>query len=349
MKRLKTLIQSINDQTIAACLEFAALSAALTAAFIAIFKFLAADTPQMTELFKAVAWPVVACVALFALREPISHFLAGLAQRVTKFSVFNLEFELTEVEAKGVSGPIVNVIRSGPMVIFDSAGGIFSQLREQRRADYVQIDLGEGDNWLFSRLFIVAAMFGGIRGVRCVVFTAGVGAQRNRFVGLASLQDVRWQIARVYPSFELALATAMSEAILSDPTTQMLRADGEGYDPYVATSIVNKFLAGLQSASPSPATGWTQIKSLPSTWERSIWVDETSLQKVLGDSLSRAQVHDPRSRPKQDVARSVLAQGTSFVAGVTSGMFSELFDRTKMLERLAEQVATADDGAGKNQ
>jgi hypothetical protein len=358
MKRLQALVAWLDKrfpQTGASCLEVATLLAALTAAVIAIWKFLAADTSQLTELLKAVAWPLVACMALVAFREPIGRFLSGLAQRVKKFSAFKVEFELTEVTAKQVTGPVLSEIRSSePMFVGDSAGQIFAQLLEERRADYVVIDLGDGEEWLSSRLFIVAAMFGGMRGVRSMVFTAGTGANADAFVGIASLQDVRWRLARAYPWFEVALSKAVTGAVPYEPAqmapgTPMFRTDRGGYEPYIAGSIARTFIDLLQAKTAPGSPGWEQIRDNPPVWERAEWVTQSRLRTLLGDSLSKASVLNPGERPKQEVVRSVFSQPAPFVAGITAGRFSEVFDRATMLEQVAHQVATADGLAEKDE
>jgi hypothetical protein len=352
MKRLQALVAWLDKRfppTGVAWLEVSTLLATFAAAAVATWKFLAADTAQLTELLKAVAWPAVVCAGLIAFRDPISRFLSGLARRVRKFSAFNVEFELTDVTAKQVTGPVLADIKSGePIFVADSAGQIFAQLLDERRADYVVIDLGDGQEWLLSRLFIVAAMFGGMRGVRCMVFTAGTAGHADALIGIASLDEVRWRLARICPWFEIALAKAVTSALQYEPAqmlpgTQMFRTDCGGYEPYIAATIVRTFLTLLQVNTAPSTAGWEKIHDNPPVWERAEWVTTSVLRTLFGDFLSKASVINPGERSKQDVARSVLSQPGSFVAGITSGRFNELFDRVTLLEQVGRQVAMAGD------
>lgn len=318
--------------------------AACMASVVLLWKFAVADTSQVIDLFKVVTWPVVVCVSLLAFREPLGQFLANFSQRVKKLSVFKVELELTEVTAKEAKSPVLKEIKSSKaMYVLDSSAQIFAQLQDERPADYVVIDLGNGSEWLSSRLFIVAGLFEQTRGVRCMVFIEGTGENAGRFIGTASLQAVRWSLSHKYPWYEIAIAKALTQAFPDQPAQfnagrQMLRTDQAGFQPTAANNIARNFITSLQQTQEQTAEGWLKIHDVSPVWERAEWITAPSLRELLGNSLNRSCVTDVGARRKQQVVWSVLSSSGPFVAGVSAGKFEELFDRTALLEELAHHA-----------
>jgi hypothetical protein len=356
MKRLQAFLAWCDKRfppTGVAWLEVTALLAVLIAAMIAIWKFLAADTSQLTEFFRVLAWPAVVCVGLFVFRGPIGQFLSGLSQRIKKVSAFKIELELTEVTAKEVTTPALAGIKSSQaMYVGDSGTQIFAQLTDESRADYVVIDLADGGEWLSSRLFIVAALFEHVRGVRCMVFTEGIGENAGRLVGTASLQDVRWRLAHKFPWFEVALAKALAMAVPYEPAQllagfQVFRTDQDSFTPPIANTIAQAFISLLQVKPAHSNEGWLEIHQAPPVWERAEWITQPKLRELLGSSLNISRVADIGERRKQDIVRRVLSCSGPFVAGVNGGKFYELFDRATLLEELAHHSALEGDDEGR--
>jgi hypothetical protein len=56
---------------------------------------------QVTEVIKALGWPVTTLVVLATLYRPIVEVLRAIGQRATKFSVFKVEVELGELTRSG--------------------------------------------------------------------------------------------------------------------------------------------------------------------------------------------------------------------------------------------------------
>jgi hypothetical protein len=74
------------------------------------------------------------------------------------------------------------------------------------RADYAIIDLGEGQNWLTTRLFLFAILMRRVRDLKTFVFLETRAGLKNRYLGLRSPDAVRWLIAREFPWMEVAFA-----------------------------------------------------------------------------------------------------------------------------------------------
>ena len=129
----------------------------------------AGSVPEITDALKGLYWPLVACVSLIVLRHPIGAFLIGVSQRITKLSAFKIEFELSDVIATEAKIPALGDLKRGrSMLVGDSTSQLYVQLAIETPADYVLIDLAGGNEWITSRIYIVAALFDRMRGVRSI-------------------------------------------------------------------------------------------------------------------------------------------------------------------------------------
>lgn len=83
------------------------------------------------------------------------------------------------------------------LIVFTSDSfDIFWQFKDDETFDYAVIDLGKGQEWLTSRLYIFAIMLERMRGLRCFVFLETKDEIDQRFLGIASPREVRWALAR---------------------------------------------------------------------------------------------------------------------------------------------------------
>jgi hypothetical protein len=329
------------------------LEAALWLLFVATFiglvlKFRAADVVQITAVIAVAAWPAVAAVGLLALRHPLSAFLAGLSQRVSKLSAFNVEIELQTVTATQMVSPVLDELKRGaPLQVADSARQIFAQLQETSRADYVLIDLGDGEEWLTSRLFLVAALFEQMRGVRCVVFTKGTGNAEGKFVGTVAPSTLRWKLAQQYPWLEIALAKALTKATSDDPAAwpvshKVVRSDDGAFEPYTAEMVARAFISSVQkSSSGDPQEGWLKIHEQPNElWERAEWATAPSVRRLLGAALNRACIPSAERLTNEELVSACVARTGSFVALLHDDRFDDLIDRRAILEELGHRAGT---------
>ena len=312
------------------------------------------DSKQLTEAIRIVAWPVVVCLALIVMRKPIGAFLTGISGRVNKLSAFKIELELSSVTAKQFQAPAIGEIKRGVRMDLNESAitAIFTQLRNEINADYIVIDLGDGDEWITSRLYIVAALFDRMRGVRCLLFLDGTGKDKGRFVGTANIQAVRWCLAHRYPWFEVALAEAMKyrfpDLAANQPAANVVLSTSAGaFEPGTADVIVKAFVGFVQDR-PQPYEqnqGWIQINQTPETWERADWITSHTIRQLLGDKLNRASIPRVGSLKTDDILRNVLSRPGPFVAGLTGDKFDELFDRVTFVEEVAKQTAKAMESA----
>src|SRR5437868_4459219 len=127
-----------------------------------MLKILLVAFSDFIELSKALAWPIVVLVAFVIFRKILPSLIAELSRRATKLSVFQFTVELSTVpEFKPAwSGPHLSDVRQpSPAEEFTSgAMALLEEIKKDNASDYAIVDLGDGQQWLTSRLFIFAIM-----------------------------------------------------------------------------------------------------------------------------------------------------------------------------------------------
>jgi hypothetical protein len=238
---------------------------------------LPAPCDPYVEIVKALAWPVFGLIVAFILRRPLAAFATALGTRVTKLSVFKVELELVPAASAAVSTPLLDDIRSATTsaTISDSSRMMLDQVQTGTQADFAMIAIGDGKEWLTSRLYIAAVMLERMRGVQMFVFVEKSPTTERRLIAVASVPHVRWALAQRYPWLEaawtrsyLALFPATvaagptplppSAAFLPDPRTlagqpPIIKSITGATEPYAARQLVSRYIDSLQQPPASPA------------------------------------------------------------------------------------------------
>src|SRR6266581_3381035 len=122
-------------------------------------------TLDIAALVNAVAWPILLVVILLVYREAIPDIAKSLASRVSKleFAGISIELAIAKPFVPDWSGsPTALDLRhkATSIQVTDSTAGTFlSQLAEEGTADYALVNLGNGQEWLTSRLFIMSIVY----------------------------------------------------------------------------------------------------------------------------------------------------------------------------------------------
>lgn len=311
------------------------------------------------ELAKALAWPLIAVVIALVYREPLGRFFRSLGERATRLSLFNVELELTAAHPPA-SAPMLEDIQHAPSSaqISDSSRALLDQVQGTAPADYALIDLGAGEEWITTRLFIAALMLERMRGLQCLVFTEQLQATDRRLVAVATPAQVRWGLARRFPWLEVAFVRANAEAQptggrdqLPDPklvTAQasIVKSNTGALDPFMARQVVARFVelvqsgpaAGTQVPPAAPSHEWITLSG--GNLERAAWVTRPLLRELLPDEAFGAWAGESREQPRATRSQAVLSlRGATFVALVDPDRgFSRLIDRRALLEEVAARL-----------
>ena len=204
------------------------------------------------------------------------------------------------------------------------------------------VDLGDGKEWITSRLYLVVTLVARMRGLRVMVFTAS-GLGGRQFIGSAQPEQVRWALAAAYPWLEVAHVRAWNNQIGAlDPRTverahMSLTRDGR-LDSWRAVQTFDAYKQELQAPAPPPgASGWLDLSG---NWERAEWVTPAMLTRMLGECLNQRAVQHDFDTPAEALARRVLRFPLDYVPTVDrAGNFLRVVARREYASRTLRHVA----------
>jgi hypothetical protein len=331
------------------------------------------------ELVRSLAWPVVLLAILVLFRDPLSRMLKQLGGRVSRISVWNISVELAV--ATPLPSPLTSrfseVRASVPALIdSDARQDLLDLLAARPDADYVVVDLGTGDQWMTSRLFIFALLLDRGLGVPSMVFVRIQNGIGNLFSGLAETTAVWRRLEAEYGQalrqsrydptvFELVslgrvhglhqeyrekmLAgeedRSLTENLLSEFSTLVPIFDLS--EPDAGAQLLGNFLHHPWVSRPlepdaQPEPGWIGFRE-QRRQERAEWIrDEAALRRILGPAWRRPAVVQEDEFGDAEIYRRALLKEGNFVAVVDSReRFIKLIDRMAVAEaagRAAAQV-----------
>lgn len=297
---------------------------------------------QVVDLISALAWPAVVLVVLVVYRRTLPGLITGVVGRATRLSLFQVAIDLAPAPDAYTQGFVADVVESGQAIYQESGiSGVLKEIAKEGQSDYAVIELGSGNRWLTSRLFLFAAVLKRMRGLRCLVFVT-----HGNFLAIASPDTVRWTLARRSPWLEDSYATAYGElprrkirsttgALELDAVQHLIR---EFMDQIQPTPEDLPLPAGQQPPKPH-GEGWLYLEQRQS-WEHAEWIEPNRLDDILHGALQTDTVQASADVPRRNRAAAVLRAPGTFVALVDSDRrFKALADRSAMLERLAAEKA----------
>lgn len=305
----------------------------------------------LVELIASLAWPVAVLLLAQWFRKPIGDFVSAVGGRVSKLSIMSLQFELAAARPSAAT-PLLDDIRvaTGAAPLSDSSRVMLDQAQSTQPADFSLIDLGAGENWLTSRLFIAAVMMERMRGVKVFVFVERAVDTDRRFVAVVDVRYLRWALARRFPWLQAAFVGA--EALNpEDPkltTTVKTLSDTGAMEPLNARQLVQAFIDALRApvvpaaAAPAGAAGgWVQLGNEA---ERASWVTKGLLVELLPESAFAANARAMTDESRARRSRAVLRCRAPFVALVDDRReFLRLVNRQAYLEEVAAALGEEPD------
>jgi hypothetical protein len=295
---------------------------------------------EFLELVRAIAWPAVAAAAFYAFYKPLSTLIGELGSRATKISAFHVELEFPALAQAQVTSFSADIKELRQAAEFSSSTmALLDQVRVEGPMDYAVIDLGRGQEWLSSRVFIFAVILQRLRGLRCLVFVATTGAGHPKhLVGLTTPDELRWALGARFPWLERSFAMAYQNTVLTVAGDQPFISSNSGaMSSVMATQLIANFLQQIQA--PTKQDGWIPLSGM-TLWERAEWIDREGAEKNLGSVLRRSWVDGSADRPRCEVIDSIIRCNGEFVAlleAQPSKRFLKLVDRYSLLEQVVER------------
>jgi hypothetical protein len=325
---------------------------------------------DVAAVLSALLWPTVVLIVFIAYYNRIPDWISGLAGRVTKLQVTGISLELASAKAFAPdwTSPTALDLRSKAtaLQVTDSTAGTFlEQLRDHGSGDYAEVNLGSGDQWLTSRLFIIAILYARMKGIHTFVFLESRGVQRKCYLGCVDAGKLRWALARHFPWFERAYAEAYRIVMSTSPGAlnhRIVSHQGRiGYsfnanNPSPGIDLLTEYLRHVQEQTTSTARGrraaaideadWVFIEKVDKreTWEHAEWLDGAMLETILGDDLNMTTLPATGflAQSREDQIRQIVGLSGDFVALVNDEQRLEnLVNRRLLLGQVAATLTAA--------
>lgn len=302
------------------------------------------DWETTAKILEAVAWPLVAVLAFWIFRQPLRAFLDRVATQATKLSLGNYSIELPELREATTQwqSTELDFRRMTKSDVFDSAShSLFLQLTQQDQADYAVIDLGAGDQWLSSRLFIFAVVLGRVRGVRALTFVATRSGVARRYIGVAEPEAAHLSLVRRYPWLEAAFVAACGPYDPKQITDSFALLSSAPIEMWQVQGIVRGYIEQIQQENvPAHTEQWESIADpAPQIWERTEWLSADDVEDVLGSSLQRGYVTSSVNRSKHEVVAAALRSPGKFVALLDEDRrLLDLIDRSELISKFVREA-----------
>jgi hypothetical protein len=296
---------------------------------------------NVVVLIGHLAWPVTVILACIAFYYPLLKLIDTLGKRITKLSAFKIDIELAKLSEARSLGATVESLRK--IVVSESGmAPIVAGVAKSGAADYLIVNIGnDGDEWLTSRLFLLAAILERSSTVRCLVFLDGA----SRFIGAATISSVRRSLGAQYLQYEAAFASAHCSLSSPSPMSPDPNVFRGGLNETLVNNLSTGFLQNnLISKLWIPAnseTGWVELERefAPNSLEFANWVTTSSLKDILGPNLLTGSVVADIGRVSPEVAKSIVRLSGPFVALLSQGqVFKEICDRYAILESVAREA-----------
>lgn len=171
------------------------------------------DFYNIISLLKVVVWPAVTVVLVLCFRKEIPKLLQALSGRISGLAAVGVSIQFTAMEPPAKTMRLLDQIKEPSSTGPPPPSGVKPLLElvtSSPQADYLVIDLRDGQAWLTSRLYLFAMILSSVLGIRCFVFVGTRGLVPRSFLGLASPEP----LARALETRYSWLRTAMVQAQL---------------------------------------------------------------------------------------------------------------------------------------
>lgn len=314
------------------------------------------DWPAVAQVLDAIAWPVAGIFVAIVLRVPLLRLASGLGNRITSVGIGKFSIELAPAALKEFrpKWKIENEDIGGltGSDVFDSAStSLYEQLMKQGEADYVMIDLADGEAWLTSRLFLFSVVLGQVNDLRSFVFVADRALGPSGYVGHARPNDIRRCLARSYPWLEAALFKARQTAVplvtpahdqAQSPDLKSLAEANADMIRMIAFQYISNLQWPGQLDPTKKPQDWLQFTDKHNNiiWEKAQWLTPRTLDILMGDALEIKAFVDSSDMSTAARASQIVRRTGDYVAQVDEGRrFVDLIDRKALIDRHAWEFA----------
>jgi hypothetical protein len=305
------------------------------------------DSPSLLSALAAYSWPIVVLLGLILFRKSIASFLETISRRATEIGVGLASIKLPEAkEAETLQANVIREVKTDSWV--ESSSSWFQAFASSAaNSEYALLNLGNGDEWITSRLFIFAVMLQRMKSLKVIVFIRIEDSGDRTFLGCASPEGIRWALAIAQPWLETTFAKAYAEmltTVLPQFSPYPVAISG-AIAPSHAQILISNFISGLRDYGPNTLPkpdplNWIALEGKPGQ-EHATWVNESSLQQLIGIHLWRDAVEkrtDDSDAQKKSEVRRVVGKSAPYVALLSNGSYKSLVNRIALLAEIGESV-----------
>jgi hypothetical protein len=238
--------------------------------------------------------------------------IALLGDRITGIKVFSMEISLSEVSLvldDDMSKNMQELAEMGPSVMPEIAERIVRSIAAPEEKLLLRVNLGDGQRWWSTRIFLLAALAADYTSIRSLVFVHG--DHDRYFLGFAEPAQTRSALARVFSDYETAYRALRSEARLNPA--------GEAKE---VESILQQW-PGKFNWNESAAKEFATPASL-SSW--------------LGSVLDDSRVESHGAQLSALVRYDILGRPGSYVALTSTGRLRAVVDRAALATSTAREA-----------
>jgi hypothetical protein len=282
-----------------------------------------ASVGDVADLLGAVIWPLVILAIVYLFRLPLRQLAGRIGTSASSVSIgpggVKIDFGAAVSSVGSEETTVLGDLRSPAPALADSAAPtMFEQLAAEEPAPNLLVDLGEGHDWLSSRLYLFALMLATMRRTRTLVFVETLAGVRGRFVGLAGPRQVHNALAAEYPWLEADYANAYAEATTlwrsqAIPNRQPLVLDPHGrLSQAVAQALVRLFLENVKTrpigaANAAPEEWVDETVDGIALNEHARWLRGADVERIVGAELKRwAYITETAPRSPSEIAAAAL-------------------------------------------
>jgi hypothetical protein len=311
------------------------------------------------EVAQWALWPIVILAVAILYRRSIGRLISRVLGSVRSISVAGISLELAANPTRGAfaDSGLIDIRHSGTEndVNDSTLRGFYEQLRLQGPTEFVVVNLGQGTEWLSSRLYILVVILMRMRGLRAVVFVDQDEQRLGHFVGVCPCEAIRWRLAQAYPRYEAALAAGELRVWYgtNPPTgpivTTATIANDEGafMQAENAAELLRGFLAAIQSpvlpATANQREPWQELTRTPppppgqppSVFELATWLSVADVERMFDGVLDLVSIpFSDFQLADADARRRLIVEHEGPWIGLVrdQGRFHALVNRSRALE-----------------
>lgn len=296
--------------------------------------------PGWVDSLSHYAWPVTILLILLVYRKALSSFLAVISKRASEISFGSwASFKLPVLTESPIDQDVAEFkLIEGTQLSESYKGELFKQFRSSEKNEYAVVNLGEGKEWISSRLFIFAVMLQRMKALKCMAFVYDTAQFKKLYLGAAAIEHVRWSFANRQPWLEAAFAKAYAQAAPAPQTLgplEWITNDQGALTAENAELIVRSYVQLLLSLTPPAETrNWVKIAT---TFEHARWVTIEEVEQTLARHLSRESVVS-QGEKKADASAILKCSGPYVALTTGNGEFTSLVSRAELLEKVADKL-----------